>query len=267
MAVADRFYTGNPAELREQVDQYLREYRAPTRSVRAAVVPHAGLVYSGRCAASVFARIEIPRVVVILGPNHSGTLGTSSRASLWARGAFETPMGPVKIAQEFAEALEQSCLLTAHDPHAHQREHAIEVILPFLAALAPDVSIVPLLLAFDDWAECERLGRALAHLVRQWPDTVLLLASSDMTHYEPAKRAARKDRAALRAVRQLDGQELLRVCRRKRVSMCGRAAVAVTTVAARLLGAREGTVVDYRHSGAVTGDDRNVVAYAGVVIP
>jgi hypothetical protein len=142
----------------------------------------------------------------------------------------------------------------------------VEVELPFLQLRAPAVTIVPLVLAFEDWHHCEVVGRALADAVNEEADDVLLVASSDMTHYEPAPAAAKKDRMALEAVRRLDGAGLLDVCRREHVSMCGRAPAACVLEASRLLGATHGELIDYRHSGQVTGDDSSVVGYAGVIV-
>jgi AmmeMemoRadiSam system protein B len=230
------------------------------------IAPHAGLVYSGQCAAHVFGRVVLPSVLVIIAPNHTGYCAAPGGASVWARGAFSTPLGVVPIAEALADALLARCDLAAHDRSAHLGEHAIEVELPFVQHLASAVSILPIVLAWDDWRRCEALGGALADLVARWPQPVLLVASSDMTHYEPAERAARKDRLALDAVERLDGAALLDVCHRERVTMCGRAPAATVLEACRGLGATTAQVVDYRHSGMVTGDDSSVVAYAGVVV-
>ncbi len=139
--------------------------------------------------------------------------------------------------------------------------------LPFLRAVAPDARLAPIVLAWDEWEPVQQLASALAATVEKWPTGVLLVASSDMTHFESAATAAAKDEMALAAVRRLDAKQLLDVCRRERVTMCGRAPSAVVIEAARRLGAESAEVVDYRHSGWVTGDDSEVVAYAGVVIP
>lgn len=265
-AVAGRFYPADAEELRGLVDDCLSGVEAEPRSLPAVIVPHAGLVYSGRCAAQVFGRVDVPPVVVILAPNHTGRLGAPGGASLWARGAFETPLGSLAVAEDFAKQLQARCALVSHDPDAHRNEHAVEVELPFLAARRPDAGIVPIVLAWEDWGRCKQLATALAELVADWPEGVLLVASSDMTHFESAAQAAAKDRLALRAVESLDAEELLRTCERERVTMCGRAPAAVVVEAARRLGASRAEVVDYRHSGWVTGDDSSVVAYAGVVI-
>lgn len=263
-AVAGTFYPSNPDELRTLVDGMLGAAAATPAPARAVMVPHAGLLYSGACAAAVLARVVIPPTVILLGPNHfaAGRAG----AAVWARGAFRTPLGDVPVAEPLVEQMVRTCHLVTHDPVAHHREHSIEVELPFLQRLAPGVAIMPILLAWDDWARCAALGRALADLVAAERSDVLLVASSDMTHHESAARAERRDRPALAALEALDGEELLAVCRRERVSMCGRAAAATVAEAARNLQAGSGEVVDYRHSGWVTGDDADVVAYAGVVI-
>jgi AmmeMemoRadiSam system protein B len=266
-AVAGRFYPADAQDLGEMVEMYLGDVESVPRPARAVVVPHAGLIYSGRCAARVFGQIVFPPVVVILAPNHSGVVESAGGASLWSHGAFETPFGSVGIATDFAVALEARCPLAAHDPRAHRSEHAVEVELPFIARLAPESSIVPILLAFNDWDRCVQLAGSLAQLVEEWPEEVLLVASSDMTHFESARSAERKDKIALEAIEGLDGEALLTACQRERITMCGRAPTAVVIEAARQLGATHAEVVDYRNSGWVTGDDSSVVAYAGVVIP
>ena len=265
-AVAGRFYPSDARALSDMVRGFLAEAEPGAQVARAVIVPHAGLVYSGQCAAHAFRRVEMPRVMVILAPNHTGLVSAPGGASLWARGSFATPLGDVLIAEEFARQLESRCRLVAHDPDAHRQEHAVEVELPFIATLAPGAEIVPIVLAWEDWPRCRELATGLAELIRGWPDDVLLVASSDMTHFESARRAAEKDRVALAAIERLDGEALLEACRRERITMCGRAPAAVVVEAARQLGATRAEVVDYRHSGSVTGDDSSVVAYAGVVV-
>ena len=267
-AVSGRFYPGTRAELTRAVDELLAAVRpgAHPAGARGAVAPHAGYVYSGMTAAHVFARLRVPRVVVILAPNHTGVCHAPGGASLWETGAFATPLGDVPVDDAFAAALVDASSLVASDHDAHRGEHAVEVQLPFLVALRPDVRIVPLILAWDRWEDCYALGDALAALARRWTEPVLLLASSDLNHYEPAAVGELKDARALAAVGTLDGAELLARCRRERISMCGRAPVATVLAATRALGASRADVVDYRHSGWVTGDESQVVGYGGVVI-
>lgn len=264
-AVAGMFYPGDPDRLRAMAGGMLSEVHAQAMPAVGAIVPHAGWVYSGQCAAHVWKRVIIPRVLVVLAPNHTGAMA-SPGASLWSQGRFQTPVGEVPIAEEFVERLARRSRLVGHDPAAHGREHAIEVELPFVQLLTDDVQLVPIVLAWDAWDSSRELATALAETVRESSDEVLLVASSDMTHYETAAAAEYKDRQAIAAIEGLDGEGLLAVCRREGVTMCGRAPAAVVLEASRQLGAVGAELVDYRHSGWVTGDDREVVAYAGVVI-
>jgi len=240
---------------------------SPPAPVRAVIVPHAGYIYSGPTAAAVFARTALPALVIILAPNHTGVCRAPGGASLWEAGEFRTPLGDVPIDAPCAAALQAASSLVAVDHEAHRAEHAIEVLLPFLQVLRPDARIVPLVLAWDVWESARELAEALARVVREAREPILLLASSDLNHYEPAAVSVRKDARALEAVTALDGAELLARCRRERISMCGRGPAAVVVAAARALGANQAEVVDYRHSGWASGDDSQVVGYGGVVIP
>lgn len=264
-AVAGHFYPRDPDALRALVASCLDGVPPEHRPAKGVIAPHAGLVYSGGCAGAVFGRLALPPTVVILAPNHTG-LCRSPGASLWREGAFATPLGEVPVDEPFAARLERASDLVAHDPSAHRFEHAIEVELPFLSTLAPEAAIVPIVIAWDDWPRSEALAAALAGVVRETPHDVLVVASSDMTHYEPAAICARKDRRALDAIERLDGRLLLEHCDRERISMCGRAPAAVMLETARRLGATAASLVDYRHSGQVAGDDSSVVSYAGVIV-
>jgi AmmeMemoRadiSam system protein B len=264
-AVAGFFYPSDEEELRSLVGGMLDAVDATPQPAVAAIVPHAGLVYSGQCAAHVWKRVAIPEIVVVLAPNHTGAVA-SPGASAWSRGRFAMPFGDVPIAEDLLERLSAACPLVRHDPSAHLREHAVEVELPFVQLLGAGMSLAPIVLAWDRWEPSLELATALARVVREWDGAVLLVASSDMTHYESATSAARKDRLALDAVERLDGRGLLDTCHRETITMCGRAPAAVVLEAARQLGATRAEIVDYRHSGWVTGDDSQVVAYAGVVM-
>ena len=232
------------------------------------MAPHAGYVYSGPTAAHVFARTTIPGLVIILAPNHTGVCAVESGVSLWEAGAFRTPLGDVPVDAAAAQAMREiSKGFVAVDHDAHRAEHAVEVELPFLQLLRADVRIVPLVIAWDAWHPARLLGDVLARLVRAAGEPVLLLASSDLNHYEPAAVSEQKDAMALAAIGALDAEELLARCQRERISMCGRGPAAVVLCAAQDLGAKRAEVVDYRHSGWVSGDNARVVGYAGVVIP
>ena len=278
-AVSGRFYPSDPTELRAVVATLLADarMRRPPLSLAergsgsevavGVIAPHAAYMYSGPTAAAAFARVTIPALVVILAPNHTGVWDADGGVSLWEAGAFRTPLGEVPIDTSFSEALLAASPLVGVDHDAHRGEHAIEVELPFLQLVRPDVRIVPLVIAWDAWSQARALGETLAQLVRSAAEPVLLLASSDMNHYEPAAVTERKDARALELVTALDGAELLARCKHEGISMCGRGPAAVVIAAARALGAKQAEVVDYRHSGWASGDNERVVGYAGVVIP
>ncbi len=276
-AVSGRFYPSDPAELRATVATLLADARphpltpsphAERGNERAVIVPHAGYIYSGLTAAITLTRVTIPGLVVILAPNHTGISHAKSGVSLWESGAFRTPLGDVPVDADASAALREIAQGAVEVDHeAHRAEHAVEVELPFLQMLRSDVRIVPLVLAWDWWEPARQLGDILARLVRAAAEPVLLLASSDLNHYEPAAVSEAKDGRALEAVTALDGEELLARCKRERISMCGRGPAATVIAAARALAATRADVVDYRHSGWVSGDNARVVGYAGVVIP
>lgn len=270
-AVSGRFYPGTRADLARAVAALLAEAAGDPAATpvpaRAAIAPHAAFRYSGPTAARVFTRVAVPPLVVILAPNHSGVCRAPGGASLWDVGAFSTPLGDVAVDEWFGAALREASPLVATDRDAHRAEHAIEVLLPFLQTLREGVRIVPLVLAWDAWEPSRALGEALAALVRRSAEPVLLLASSDLNHYESAAVSERKDARALDAVTAMDGAELLARCRAEAITMCGRAPAATVLAAARALGAHRAEVVDYRHSGWASGDLTRVVGYGGVVIP
>ena len=279
-AVSGRFYPSDPAELRATVATLLADARmsiSPSphaergsggEVARGVIVPHAGYIYSGLTAAITLTRVTIPGLVVILAPNHTGISHAKSGVSLWESGAFRTPLGDVPVDADASAVLREIAQGAVEVDHeAHRAEHAVEVELPFLQMLRSDVRIVPLVLAWDWWEPARQLGDILARLVRAAAEPVLLLASSDLNHYEPAAVSEVKDARALEAVTALDGEELLARCKRERISMCGRGPAATVIAAARALAATRADVVDYRHSGWVSGDNARVVGYAGVVIP
>lgn len=262
-AVSGSFYPSDPEELRGILEEFL-EPLFPSRAL-GAIAPHAGFVYSGACAGKVFSRIEIPQLCVIIAPNHTG-MGDGATVASWGNGSFATPLGECRIENEFLTRLKETSALVRDDRSPHMREHAIEVIVPFVQFLSPTAAIVPLILPWDTWSQCRQLALDLVEVIKHWTAEVLLIASSDMTHYESADDALHKDTAALASITRMDGEDLLSVCRSKSISMCGRGPAAVVLEACRLLDAETATVTDYRHSGLITGDHDSVVSYAGVVL-
>lgn len=261
-SVAGQFYPADAAELRSELQRFTPETVAK-RNVIGVISPHAGYLYSGSTAGRLLAGITIPRTVIILGPNHRGT---GALAALAPEDGWQTPLGTVPIEKRLSGLIQHLIPAVQVDAAAHTLEHSLEVQVPFLQYLRPDVSIVPLCLSFGDAVGCELLGRGLAAAVRGFGEPVLLLASSDMTHYESAESAQKKDAYALKKALALDAQGLLEVCRTKHITMCGVVPAAVMLVAAKELGASQAELVAYTTSGEVTGDLSDVVAYAAVSV-
>jgi hypothetical protein len=260
--VAGQFYPGKASEL----SQVLRDFLAAgekTRPAHMIVSPHAGYVYSGKVAGKVISSVKIPRKVVVVGPNHRGM---GSPAAIMSHGAWETPLGLVKLDEDFGAILKSHCPLLREDETAHAMEHSLEVQVPFLQYLRDDLLLTPICLSILEWNHCQDLGLALAKAVKEAGEPVLLLASTDMTHYEPAEVAKEKDHKALDRIMALDPQGLFEVVRKGRISMCGVLPTTVCLIASLELGAKEARLLEYTNSGAVNNDYRQVVGYAGVVI-
>ncbi len=260
--VAGMFYPGNPLQLKAAVERFLVRTVPPVPAV-CVISPHAGYLYSGSTAGKIYASVELARKLVILCPNHTGI---GKPISCWAHGAWQTPLGTVPVDEELAAALLAAVPGASDDTLAHAREHAIEVQLPFLQVLLKEFSIVPLCVGTRSYEELEALGIGLASIASASGGEVSIVVSSDMNHYEDAETNKRKDELALEAIRRLSPSELYRTVLDNHITMCGFAPAVAALVAARALGATCSEVVDYTHSGMVTGDDSEVVSYAGVRI-
>jgi AmmeMemoRadiSam system protein B len=261
-AVAGRFYPATAERLSAFLNTAVPADPAPVRAV-GVVAPHAGYVYSGAVAGKVFGRVQVPDSVILLGPNHTG-LGT--KASIVSRGAWLTPLGPVPIHEGLADALKAACPVLEEDFLAHAHEHSLEVELPFLQHRNPAVRVVPIAFMLRGVEEILEAGQAIGEAVAAWPEPVLLVASSDMTHYEPHETAKEKDTRAVERVLALDARGLLDTVKRFGISMCGVIPTALLLTAARHLGATGGELVAYATSGDASGDFERVVGYAGMVI-
>ena len=261
-AVAGLFYASHREELERDVRRFLGA-PAPARPAVGAVVPHAGYVYSGPVAGAVYARLAIPRSAIILCPNHTG-LGAP--AALDPSQAWRTPLGDVPLARRLADRLLALAPSLEKDGAAHRREHSLEVQLPFLQVRRADVEIVPVCLRTASLPLCREVGEALAEVVRDEEEPPLLLASSDMNHYESRAVGRAKDDLALARIEAVDAEGLFQTVLARSISMCGFLPATALLFAARALGASRAEVAARRDSGDETGDDSSVVGYAGVVI-
>lgn len=261
-AVSGQFYQGSPESLTMEISQLVVR-TAFTQQVKGIVAPHAGYIYSGLIAGKIYGTIQVPATVLILGPNHHGV---GYPAALYPEGEWLTPLGPVKINAYLNTLISRHVPVARLDSVAHQFEHSLEVQVPFLRYLRPDVTISALCLGFGDYPTVEAMGLGLAEAIRRYGEDVLIVASSDMSHYESAATARRKDESALQKLLAFDAEGLLEICRRDNITMCGAVPSAVMLVAARELGARHAELTAYGTSGDVTGDNNQVVAYAAVAV-
>jgi AmmeMemoRadiSam system protein B/AmmeMemoRadiSam system protein A len=261
-AGAGSFYPADAAELARLVDGLL-EGEATAEAWPAAMVPHAGLVYSGRLAAQVLKRVQIPRTVIVIGPKHTA-LGMD-----WAIAPHQTwsfPGGSLESDFLLARQLSQAIPGLEMDAAAHQREHAIEVELPLLARLAPQTRVVGLAIGSGDLASCQRAAEGLAGVLKEREDRPLLLISSDMNHYATDAENRRLDALALTALERLDPVEIYETVTRNQISMCGLLPAVIVLQTLQMLGGlRKAERVGYATSADVTGNTSRVVGYAGML--
>jgi len=262
-AVAGTFYEGTRDGLRAQVNACIAANPAPAAKERfiGAVVPHAGLMYSGHVAAAFYISADLPKRYIILCPNHTG-LGHF--AAINRTGDWRTPLGTVAVDTELADALMAKSKLLGDDWRAHAREHSLEVQLPFLQQIAGEFTFVPLCLAAPRYAFCQEIGNAIAEVVAGRP--IGILASSDLNHYEDQQVTLQKDQRVIDAVLARDPEALWNVVQEQDISMCGFIPTTTMLIAANKLGATHARLLKHSTSGDVSGDYRQVVGYASMVV-
>jgi AmmeMemoRadiSam system protein B len=274
-AVAGRFYPANPNELASVVgrmsalrgDSATATSHAPgtdgeKMSVTACLVPHAGYMYSGAVAGEVFGSIALPKKILILGVRH---FPRGESAAILSSGAWRSPLGDAPIDTELAMALRDACPRLREDSVAHSQEHSLEVQIPFLQVLAPGFSFVPVALGTVRFEDLVSVGEAVARVLTAAREPVLLLATSDLNHYEDDATTRVKDAKAVEKLLALDARGLFDVCRDEKISMCGLGPAVATITALRTMGVTRGELVRYATSADVSGDTSSVVGYVGIV--
>jgi AmmeMemoRadiSam system protein B len=259
---AGRFYPGSAEEIREMM-AVLVDKTAPKEAAIGLLMPHAGYPYSGAVAGATISRVKLGETFIIMGPSHTG-LGQPF--SIMTEGVWQTPLGEVEIDAALGKELIAKSDYLREDAGAHLQEHAIEVQLPFLQYLKPDIKIVPVILAYAHAEDYKQIGRDIATAIKQSKGEVVIIASGDMTHYEPQETAEEKDNQAIEAMLKLDEDELTRRYQELDISMCAYGPAVCLIVAARELGASGAELVKYQTSGDTTGDYSSVVGYAGIII-
>ncbi len=262
-AVAGRFYPGRVDELRRDISSYIAAAVSKRVAAIGCIAPHAGYMYSGHVAGAVYSQIEIPQRVIVLCPNHTGM---GHPLAIMTCTAWQTPLGEVAADAELGAALLQRFPLLKEDSAAHRSEHAIEVQLPFLQTQRLDLSFIPVAIGTGDFAILRGLGEAIADVISAEAEKILVIASSDMNHYESDAVTRVKDQKAIAQVLELDARGLWEVVRDEDISMCGFGPSVAMLTAARQLGATRATLVKYATSGEISGDYEKVVGYAGIVV-
>lgn len=262
-AVAGRFYPADPKELTSLIRDYAQpEPQLPAISAKACLVPHAGYMYSGHVAGAVFARVALPKKIIVLGVRHHPR---GEPAAILSSGAWRTPLGDAPIDEELAGTLRRECPMLREDSVAHSTEHSLEVQVPFLQVLAPGFSFVPVALGTVQFESLVGVGEGIAGILAGSKEDVLLLTTSDLNHYEDDATTRTKDRKAIDQLLALDARGLYDICRNEGISMCGLGPAVAMLTALNALGIKKAELVKYATSADVSGDRSQVVGYAGMI--
>ncbi|WP_031386450.1 AmmeMemoRadiSam system protein B [Desulfonatronum thiodismutans] len=260
--VAGRFYPGTKQAWESEVRSYLPLVSTPRKALLA-MMPHAGYAYSGAVAGKTLSEVIQTETVLLLGPNHTG-LGRP--LALWPNGRWLLPGAHLDVDEELARSIFEAAPAIQADHQAHLQEHSLEVILPFLWAVRPQTKIVPLAVAEPSLEVLLRTAQELSAVLAKWPKPLLILVSSDMSHFVSAQQAKELDGLALQAALERDPEKLYATVHDQRISMCGMLPMTLGLATANALGATQASLIAYATSGDVTGDFSQVVGYAGVVV-
>jgi len=260
--VAGTFYPRSAAALEDDLRRLidLQDHR---HDLLACIAPHAGYVYSGGVAGKIYGHLDVPRTVIVLGPNHTGA---GAPVAVAPHERWRTPLGTLPLASGLGRRLVDRAYMATFDPYAHHREHSLEVQLPFLLARRPDLEVLPICLSHLRFEDCLDLGRILAKLIRDSAEPIGIVASSDMSHYLPEDETRRLDQLAIDAALERDPAKLYETVHSHGITMCGVVPATVALTAANELGAAGAHLVAYTTSGEASGDYSAVVGYAGICI-
>ena len=262
-AVAGYFYSRNPQELKFNLSELI-VFKKEKIKAKGIIVPHAGYMYSGWVAGKVYGSIVPPDVAIIIGPNHTG-LGKD--VSIFPGESFITPLGEALVEIELVENLTKLVPFLSQDVMAHLHEHSIEVQIPFLQYINPKIKIVPICLSKMNLEEIIELGKGIAEVIKKHSNRyILIIGSSDFSHYVPHEIAKEKDMMAIKKILELSEEDFLKLVLEERLSICGYNPIAVTINACKNIGAKKAELIEYMTSGDVIKDYSSVVGYAGIVI-
>jgi MEMO1 family protein len=257
-----KFYSCSKKNLISQIGSMADPDTVPNDAI-GVISPHAGYIYSGLVACELFSKVRITDSVILLGVNH---YSAGSPAAIYGKGVWSTPLGNIEVDEDISKAICKKTKLIVEDESAHAREHSIEVQIPIMQYFRPDFKIAPILFAGSTIKDYQHIADALAEVISNARKKILIVASSDMTHYEPQQDTLEKDRLAIDAVLRLDEKLLIERVMQHNITMCGYIPAAVMIAAAKSLGGKSARLIRYMTSGDITGDKTEVVGYAGIII-
>jgi AmmeMemoRadiSam system protein B len=260
-AVAGQFYPADKELLKKELKKMVKVAQN-RHKVLGLLAPHAGYVYSGSCAGQGYGRVVPTETVIILGVNHRGY---GAPLALDGNRIWEMPLGNVEINSELRSRLLGNSKLFTLDSQAGAAEHSLEVQVPFIQYISPGSRILPIAVAADRLPDLLAAGHEIARLFEE-NENIMMVASSDMSHYIPAGEARDLDFKAIEQLLKLDAQGLYRTVQENRISMCGVAPAVIMLAAAKEAGATKAELVCYTHSGEVSGDLSEVVGYASLIV-
>jgi MEMO1 family protein len=269
--VAGRFYPADKTALQAELESYLVK-KTKIKNAFAIIAPHAGYVYSGKTAGATYASVDVPELVIVMCPNHTG-LGCP--ISLHPSQSWVTPLGSIDVDTEILKKIKAKLSQAEFDTGAQLKEHSLEVQIPFIQTCNPKAKIVPITLANMPFGIIQKLGAVLSEIIIEEESRTgkrpLIVASSDMTHFESASKAKRKDLLAIEQIKKFDTKGFIDVIEKQDISLCGIFPISVTIEACKNYAKATGKpiyadLIDYTNSGMVTGDENEVVAYAGLVL-
>ncbi len=259
--VSGKFYPSDPEVLKTSISSFLREKQR--KNVKGAVSPHAGYTFSGAVAGEVFSAVNIPDSIIVIGPNHQGLGGFFS---LSGADSWKTPLGEIEVDKKLTDKILKYTPFIKIDDTSHMYEHSIEVQLPFIQYLNPSAKIVPISVMGYNYDEVVTVSKGISKAIEEYDEKVLVIASSDFSHYVPHEIAKKEDKLAIDKILKLDSGALWKTVKERHISMCGMAPVVMMIEITKNLGATQGELLKYRTSGEVSGDYESVVGYSAIII-
>jgi len=269
-AVIGQFYPNSKSKLIDNIEECFTHDLGPGKippitkneKIFGAIVPHAGYIYSGPIAANTFYAIssDTPETVIILGPNH---WGIGSPIAVAKQIFWETPLGKIEVDDDAADKLVNMSIIVDHDNFAHEKDHCLEVQLPFLQYIYREFKILPIIMSIQDQTTSIELGNTISEIAKE--KKTQIIASSDFTHYETQIAASKKDSELIKAICELDVKKFYILLERNNISACGYGAIASVMTTVKKLGATKGLLLKYATSGDITGDKSAVVGYSSII--